>query len=258
MNLPPTLTKDRIRRSFDRARDTYAKAAKVQTDVAETCASNVPCGHYPAILEIGAGGGILTHHIAKRCSHDRYVGVDISSGMLAQVDKSALTNPQFITADGELLGFEADTFDLLVSSSTMQWYRTPKMSMLNNFRTLKPGGRFSITIFVEGTFPELAKASTKTGFGSLLVMRPADFYTNVMKDIAPAHFAYKVSTHTTHHASVSNLLQAHRATGATATSGDKRPSKTAYQRFLEYYESNFRDVEGVRSTASILHIWGQR
>ncbi len=176
MNLPPTLTKERIRRCFDRARDTYVKAAMVQAGVAETCARNVPRGHYPAIIEIGAGGGVLTHRVAARCSHERYLGVDISPGMLAQIDKSDLTCPEFVAADAEYLDVAAHTFDLLVSSSTFQWYRTPERSIPDNFRLLRSGGCFSIAIFIDGTFPEITAASGATGFGSLLPLRTDAFY----------------------------------------------------------------------------------
>ncbi|MBI9079803.1 MAG: methyltransferase domain-containing protein [Pseudodesulfovibrio sp.] len=257
MNLPSTLTKDLIRRSFDRARNTYAKAAKVQAEVARICASRIPEGSYPRILEIGAGGGVLTHFLAKRCVHERYIGVDIAPGMLTQVDKSMLTNPKLIAADGEFLGFPQDSFDLLASSSTMQWYRAPKISMVDNVRLLKRGGRFSFAIFVEGTFAELSEASGKSGFGSMLPMRSARFFIDIMQDAAPAILESEVITHIAHHPTVADLLRAHRATGATAAPGAKHPSKDAYRRFLEYYEAHFREEEGVRASAEILYLWGQ-
>ncbi len=257
MNLPPTLTKERIRRCFDRARDTYVKAAMVQAGVAETCARNVPRGHYPAIIEIGAGGGVLTHRVAARCSHERYLGVDISPGMLAQIDKSDLTCPEFVAADAEHLDVAAHTFDLLVSSSTFQWYRTPERSIPDNFRLLRSGGCFFDRYFIDGTFPEITAASGATGFGSLLPLRTDAFYRDVVGALAPEKLEFARSTHVTHHASVPDLLRAHQATGATATSGQKRPSKDAYKRFVEHYEAHFRDAPGVRSTAEILHVWGR-
>jgi len=258
MNLPIALTKDLIRRSFDRARDTYAKAARVQAEAARICAHRIPEGSYPEILEIGAGGGVLTHFLAKRCTHERYVGIDIAPGMLTQVDKSMLTNPELIAADGEFLDFPQDSFDLLASSSTMQWYRAPEISILDNLSLLKRGGRFSLAVFVEGTFVEFFEASRASGFGAMLPMRSAQFFIDILQDAAPAILESEVITHIAHHPTVADLLRAHRATGATATPGAKYPSKDAYRKFIEYYEAHYREEEGVKASATILYLWGQR
>jgi malonyl-CoA O-methyltransferase len=258
MNSPLILTKDLIRRSFDRARDTYAEAAKVQAEVAHVCASNIPEGNYPNILEIGAGGGLLTRCLAKRCLHERYVGVDIAPGMLCQVDKSMLTNPQLIAADGEFLDLSQNSFDLLASSSTMQWYRNPESSIHANIRLLKPGGRFSLAIFVEGTFPEFSEASKASGFGSMLPMYSEQFFIDILKNTAPAFLDSAVATYVTYYPTVTDLLRSHRATGATATPGVKKPSKDAYRAFGDYYEKHFQDDKGIKSSVKILHLWGDR
>lgn len=253
-----SLSKESIRRAFERARSTYAEAAQVQDRAALRCAGHVPPGGYPAILEIGAGGGVLTRHIAERCIHSRYVAVDISPGMLAQVNRDGLTNPEFVAADGEFLCFPQESFDLLASSSTMQWYRSPEVSIHDNLRLLRHGGRFSLSMFVEGTYAEFAEASAASGFGSMLPMRPAQDFVEMVQDATPMALESEIVTHVVHYPTVSDMLRAHRATGATATPGAKQPSRQAYQRFLDYYENTHRAPEGIRSTAIILHLWGRR
>lgn len=253
-----SLSKDSIRRAFDRAKDTYAKAAQVQSEAARQCAAHVPEGTYPAILEIGAGGGVLTRFVAERCRHERYVAVDMSPAMLSQVQRDMVSNPEFIVGDAECLRLPEESFDLLVSSSTMQWYHSPEVSLIDNLRLLKLGGHFSLSIYVEGTYGEFAQASEASGFGSMLPMRPPEYFIDILQGAAPLRLESDVVTHTAHFPTVSDMLRAHRSTGATATSGDKQPSKAAYKRFIEYYEDNFRSSGGIRSTASILHLWGTR
>lgn len=258
MTLPTSLSKGTIRRAFDRARDTYARAAMVQGEVARTCASRIPAGHYPAVIEIGAGGGVLTEHLVRQCTHDRYVAVDMSPEMLRQVDMGMLTSPEFMVADGECLDLPQESFDLLASSSTMQWYHAPEVAIHDNLRLLKHGGSFSLSIFVEGTYAEFGEASEASGFGSMLPMRPSQYFVDILQDAKPALLEWEVVPHVSHFSSVSDLLRAHRATGATATPGQKQPSKSSYKRFISYLEDNFRDPEGIRSTSVILHLWGRR
>ncbi|QJB55203.1 methyltransferase domain-containing protein [Pseudodesulfovibrio sp. zrk46] len=257
MTLSTSLSKDSIRRAFDRARDTYAKAAKVQAEVALKCAGHVPEGEYPAVIEIGAGGGVLTRHIASRCQHDRYVAVDISPEMLSQVNLRMLSNPELVMADAECLKLSQDSFDLLVSSSTMQWYHSPEVTIHDNLKLLRNGGFFSLSIFVEGTYAEFAKASAATGFGSMLPMRPAEFFIEILQDAHVTDVQWEQTSYTCHYASASDMLRAHRSTGATATGGDKQPSKSAYKEFINYLE-RFRVTDGIPSTSSILYLWGRR
>lgn len=253
-----SLSKESIRRAFDRAKDTYAKAARVQAVAALACAMRISEGNYPHILEIGAGSGILTRNIAKRCTHERYTAVDISPLMLAQVDRRILNSPELIAEDGEHLRLEEESYDLLTSASTMQWYHTPNKSIPCNMRFLRQGGFFSLAIYVNGTYPEFAEASKATGFGSILPMRSPEEYISIVRGLNPAELQHEVVSHIAHYPTVSDLIRAHRATGATATPGDKRPSKKAYKRFIEYFDTHFRDSDGVRSTAVILHLWGRR
>lgn len=258
MTLSISLSKDSIRRAFDRARNTYAKTAKVQSEAARRCAVQVPEGDYSDIIEIGAGGGVLTRHVVKRCSHSRYVAVDISPQMLAQVDKTILSNPDLIVADGECINLPQESFDLLVSSSTMQWYHSPEVSIHDNLKLLKHGGYFSLAIYVEGTYAEFAEASEVSGFGSMLPMRSPNYFIEILQDANLTALEWEQETHTSYYPTVSELLRVHRSTGATASSGDKQPSKSAYKEFIDYFEKNFRVPEGVRSTSSILHLWGRR
>lgn len=258
MNLKPFLPKSRIRRAFDRAVDSYAGAARVQAAAAKACAAMVPEGDYPEILEIGAGGGVLTKVAALQFEHDRYTCVDLSEAMLEQVDTSRLNAPRFIVADGEHLNFPPKSFDLLLSSSAMQWYQTPVESIPANLNLVHEGGRFSLAMFVQGTLVEMAEAAQETGFGSVLPMRPPEDYLEAVTRAKPQAMHFHLVRHATFAPDARAMLRAHRATGATAAPGQVRPSKAAYLDFLDYCETHFREEKGIRTSAHILHVWGTR
>ncbi|WP_187170446.1 methyltransferase domain-containing protein [Salidesulfovibrio onnuriiensis] len=258
MSFSSCLTKERISRSFDRAHASYVRYASVQAEAARACADLIPPGRYGSILEIGAGGGVLTHPAARRFGHDRYVAVDIAPRMLESIDVSQLDNPELVVADGEHLDFEPGAFDLLLSSSTMQWYAHPGESIPANLGLLRPGGRFSLSIFVRGSLCELAEACAATGFGSMLSMRPAGYYVSLLEGMDGLRFQWEVREHVSVHGSVREFLKAHQATGATATQRKKPARPKAYREFIRFYETRFSVPGGVRATSQVLHLWGQR
>ncbi len=248
--------KARVGRSFDRAHATYARFASVQAEAARACAAKVEPGHYPSILEIGAGCGVLTHSAARRFSHERYVAVDIAPRMLEGIDTGLLTAPELLVADGEELGFDPGTFDLLLSSSTMQWYADPTRSIPENLGLLRAGGSFSLSAFVRGSLYELAEASAATGFGSMLRMWGPEFYVQLMESMPDIRFQWEVCEHVVVFPDVHSFLRAHQATGATA-SAQKSPARPkAYRDFIRYYESRFSVPGGIRATSQVLHLWG--
>lgn len=250
--------KDRVRRSFDRAHATYARFAPVQAEVARACAEKLTPGHYPRILEIGAGGGVLTHPAAGCFSHERYVAVDIAPRMLESIDTALLHGPELVDADAESLQFEVGSFDLLLSSSTMQWYCDPSRSIPANLDLLRPGGEFSLSIFVQGSLRELAEASMATGFGTILEMREAAFYRELLESMGGVRFRYEVREHVSVHPTARDFLKAHQATGATATEKTNPARPKAYRDFIRFYESTFNVPGGVVSTARVLYLWGFR
>ena len=62
-----------------------------------------------------------------------------------------------INADAEALPFKDESFDFVISSLTVQWVDDLKGFCQELKRVLKPGGRFALTTFANGTFGELAE-----------------------------------------------------------------------------------------------------
>lgn len=68
-------------------------------------------------LDVGCGGGWLTHHLASTVP--RVVGVDVSRGLLLNAKAMDGGNTSFVIGDGENLPIADNTFDLIVSVAAL-------------------------------------------------------------------------------------------------------------------------------------------
>ena len=246
---------NQIRKRFDQAIATYKKAAVIQKKVAAGCCSHIPEKTYSRVLEIGAGGGLLTEYfLQKHKDFEMYAALDISLMMLSLVPRGLVVPVQ---ADGENAPFKQNCFDLLISSSAMQWYQGGTAPVLKNISLLRKGGHFSLAIFVQGTFKEMAGVSARTGFGSLYSLHPAKDLKDCF-DFAGLSFESALEVYTEYFPSVKDLLQSHKQTGATYTRSGALFGRRAYKDFCRTYEHMFGEKDGIPATYKVLYLWGQR
>lgn len=242
-----------IRLHFDHSSSSYQSAASVQKTVAWKCFSHIPEKKYSRILEIGAGGGLLTELCLQRLRPaDIYAALDISPGMLGLVpaDKTCL-----ILADGENPPFNPGSFYLLISSSAMQWYHHGPASVLRNIRLLKEKGFFSLALFVKGTFRELEQVSSLTGFGSLYPLPSAEHYIESFRT-AGLKPGWSVQEYTEYYSSVSAFLKSHKKTGATYTGSQAKFGKKTYRNFCRIYEDLYAEAGRIPASYKVLYLWG--
>lgn len=89
------------------------------------------------VLDVGCGTGRLLGSLRPAPA----VGVDLSIGMLAVA-------PPFVSyacADAEALPFVSESFDVVVSSSSLHFWPHPDRALLEMHRVLVHGGRVVIT-----------------------------------------------------------------------------------------------------------------
>ncbi|OEU64873.1 MAG: methyltransferase type 11 [Desulfovibrio sp. S3730MH75] len=247
--------KNRIRQCFGKAAPGYGDAASVQRKVAYKCAQNTLEGQYHNVLDAGSGVGFLYSELEKRISFENYISLDLVHPMLMEQKK--LSGPLLVTSDGESLPFKDGQFDLLVSSSAMQWYAEPEKSIPDSFKMLRKGGHFSIAIFVKGTLGELAEVSARTGFGSVKELQTAAFYRDLLSSIPNLDVNFKDGHHEVYFSSVVEFLRNHKKTGALASTGDISWGKEKYMRFLEEYEKMYGGEQGVRASYEVLYASGE-
>jgi malonyl-CoA O-methyltransferase len=241
-----------IQKYFDQAKDTYKQEARIQKIVAKECLELLNRNDFERVLEIGAGGGLLTEAAKNRLKSKHYVAVDLSLSMLKTIQETDVVR---IQADGERLPFKPGSFDLLLSSSTMQWYQKGVQSIAENLTYLKKNGQFALAFFVRGTFRELAYASEVTGFGSVYPLARAQTYTDFFSRLN-INFDTCKKTYTLYYPSVREFLQSHKKTGARYTRQKKALSKKRYLDFCKIYTRTFGEKGKIPVTYVVLYLWG--
>ena len=102
-----------------------------------------------AVLDIGCGAGVDTLVAAMMTgSTGRAVGIDLVPSMLerakSNLAKTSLNNVQFLESSGEILPFENNTFDVVISNGAFNLIPDKAKALREVFRVLKPNGRFMI------------------------------------------------------------------------------------------------------------------
>ncbi len=109
------------------------------------------------VLDIATGTGHCAIASAQLVGSDgKVIGIDISSGMIAQARQKAaklnLSNVEFQLADGEKLNFPANSFDRIFCSSAFIWISDLIFALSLWRKLLKPGGILGIHAFAETAF----------------------------------------------------------------------------------------------------------
>ena len=105
-------------------------------------AAGIVDGHH--VLDVGSGPG----HIAEALTQAGSVvtGIDFSASMI-DVARRRYPHINFEEAVAEQLPFEDATFDAVVSNFVVHHMARPEAAFQEISRVLKPGGRFSFTVF---------------------------------------------------------------------------------------------------------------
>ncbi len=101
------------------------------------------------VLDLGTGTGKVLMALKKQCPDATYFGIDISGGMLAQIDHSNGFN-LIIREMEDLYGFQDNDFDLVTARMSFHHSRDLRRAMSEVYRVLKPGGKF---LLCEGNPP---------------------------------------------------------------------------------------------------------
>lgn len=145
---------------FSAAAPTYTAVSNMQDQVARRVLDLVPgtvCAN--SILDAGCGPGRLLRLARSRWPEAALLGVDLAPGMLLQARQAFGGDPQAQFFEGDIATFTPDRpFDLVVSSSALQWLRPFAQGLVHVAQLCRPGGTVAIGIMLDGTLGELHAA----------------------------------------------------------------------------------------------------
>jgi malonyl-CoA O-methyltransferase len=150
-----------VRRSFDRAANTYDAAAVLHAEVRENLLERLQLTLLEprVVLDAGAGTGHASRALKRRYPKALVVALDSSRRMLAAAarQRSWLRPFQRVCADAELLPLADGSIDLIVSNLLLHWCN-PDAVFAEFRRVLRSGGLLSFSAFGPDTLRELRTA----------------------------------------------------------------------------------------------------
>jgi ubiquinone/menaquinone biosynthesis C-methylase UbiE len=97
------------------------------------------------LLDLGCGTGTLLAAVAAATPGATLVGLDLSPDMLRVAQGRVRSGTLLVTADVASLPFTSESFDVVVSSSSVHHWAVPERALAEVRRVLAPGGRFAVT-----------------------------------------------------------------------------------------------------------------
>lgn len=148
--------KTRIARSFGRAAENYDQYARFQRDIADMLVGQIDVTAATQVLDLGSGTGYCAQQLANRYPNAVITNLDIAEAMLVRSRECVEQQGQrWVCSDVQALPFSDGSFDLVVSSLTLQWCPAPERVFSELYRVLKPGGHAWISTLAEQTLHEL-------------------------------------------------------------------------------------------------------
>jgi malonyl-CoA O-methyltransferase len=146
-------------KEFSRFSKDYNSYNQIQTQVAKQLIDKLSCNHYIAIADIGCGTGALYNClISSEISFERLMAFDASEQMLLlhPRDKRVITQYFDFNEPSSFTSIK-DKFDLLLSSSALQWSKDLDWTVS---QLAYMGDNFYGAIFTSNTFKTLHETAS--------------------------------------------------------------------------------------------------
>ena len=165
-----SINRGRVGRSFHQQAAEYDQHATVQKRVVNRLISLVysHMSGVPAdILDIGCGTGQLLSELDGQYPQSRLYGLDLAFNMARCAAERLGTRATLVNGDAEQLPFRDDAFDLVVSTSTLQWIENMDAFFQQCHRVVRRDGLLCIAFFggrsmqeLQGSFREAVRGKS--------------------------------------------------------------------------------------------------
>ncbi|MDR1886941.1 MAG: malonyl-ACP O-methyltransferase BioC [Prevotellaceae bacterium] len=240
-----------IKHKFGKSTDTYDENAYAQKEIAGKLAALISAlyPHTPEIiLEIGCGTGLLTKNILPLFAHAYYYLNDINDKVEFLMDSLfPKSNYTFIGGDAQSVDFP-DKIDLLVSSSTLQWFDNLDVFADKAHRSLSPKGYMFLSAFGKNNLKEIREI---TGTG--LEYPSSDYLRNLFSDgFEPVHLSEEEIP--VFFDSATDILSHFRRTGVNAGCSGIMRTQSKLKSFCNKYDKMFSDGTKVILTYNPIYL----
>lgn len=141
------------------------------------------------VLDLGSGGGLDCFLAARQVGEDGYViGLDMTPEMLERATGAAqrmgFENVEFRQGFLEEMPVEADNVDVIISNCVINLSPDKSKVFAEMFRTLKPGGRVSVSdIVTTGELPENVRKDMVAWGACIAGALQVDEYIQGLEDV---------------------------------------------------------------------------
>lgn len=147
--------KEIINKNFSRAAKNYSELATIQNLVAEKLVKM--CDNFitnnSTIIDLGCGTGFLRKNILKE-KNPQIFECDLSANMLGNAICKTENNLK-IQCDFNQLPFAKNSFDIVISSFSLQWIEDFPQFFKDIYKILKPSGKLIFAIPTQESLKEL-------------------------------------------------------------------------------------------------------
>lgn len=240
---------------FSKSGAVYARDAVIQKEVAAKLIEFLKLKTVPQqILDLGCGSGFLSRKLAERFPGAALDGIDIAPGML-ELAEAEVPQAKFLLGDARSFDYSV-CYDLIMSSSAIQWMRPLEQLFLRLGRFLKSEGSLCFAVFCAGTFSELHElrkkiAPHKPPHSALPALE------EVRRCLSEAGFRIVDSGEcvlTQHYQSAEEFFRAIKQqgfTGGNLSVGHVPLTRRELKRLIEAYNDTFGSLSGVPATYQV-------
>ena len=268
------IDKRKVKRSFNLHASTYDQSAHLQKKVAAEVIERVThSGIDPSrVLDIGTGTGYIALALRELFPTITIQACDIAHEMIAVARakgaKLSYNHLAFVTADAEVLPYQRERFDLVVSNLTYQWLSEWGSAFQEVCRVLKVGGVFIFTTLGEQTLFELRDSYLRayqilgsSGVPSLHNFIRRDTLEEILTREGFSEVLVESKCEKEYHGGAKELLIHLKTIGAqnATTHNLLGLGKTkVFKQMLDTYEERYRNSLGIPATYELLFGWGRK
>jgi malonyl-CoA O-methyltransferase len=245
--VPP---KRRIASAFGRRAAECDAQSPVQSELTALLAAKLAVSGFSGgrLVDLGCGTGTFAGECRKNGFCGRIVGVDISFEPLAVCRKPRAGPSLTVQADIECLPFQSESFDIVVTSSTLQWLDNLPAALKNIHGLLKNGGLLAFSVFVEGAFRELFSIQQRFGIPAPVRCLETEEFIRALADAGFEAVEYESVENTVRKATAAAVLRSISVIGSSATAAERLLNRKELAEFCRAYETAFRSGSSVPLT----------